>query len=233
MAAQLAANNKLGFFDSVLAQTQTNGRGQMRRKWISPTGNIYATLRLPNINPFDQDYAAPATGALLAHALNALGLNIKLKWPNDLVCVHDDQIYKIGGILIEERAGVILAGIGLNYASAPRKEALSTDALLEARSLASLNYVHNPNDPREFWRKLVRKLISTYKEDNTFSQNWPNIFNALMVFKNESVLVEDDGATLQGQVMGITEQGNLKLLTHQGLIQLRSGSIRRRDQAKD
>ena len=37
----------LGVFDSLLAESQTNGRGQYRRNWGSPAGNLYASLRLP------------------------------------------------------------------------------------------------------------------------------------------------------------------------------------------
>lgn len=38
----------LGVFDSLLAESQTNGRGQYRRNWGSPAGNLYASLRLPH-----------------------------------------------------------------------------------------------------------------------------------------------------------------------------------------
>ena len=38
---------------SVLVLSQSAGRGQMRRAWSSPAGNLYTALRLPMAPPFD------------------------------------------------------------------------------------------------------------------------------------------------------------------------------------
>ena len=45
---------------SVLCLSQSAGRGQMRRAWSSPAGNLYTALRLPMKPPFDSEAAAPA-----------------------------------------------------------------------------------------------------------------------------------------------------------------------------
>ena len=44
--------HKLNDFDSIIARRQTAGRGQYRRSWDSPEGNIFAALRLPMEGPF-------------------------------------------------------------------------------------------------------------------------------------------------------------------------------------
>ena len=198
----------------------------MRRTWLSPKGNIYAALRLPDLPPFNQDHAALALGALLAKTLTQLKLDLKVKWPNDLVLIQDKIAYKVGGILVEERGGVILAGIGLNYAWAPKKEELSKDALIPAISLSCVNQLAGTKNAREFWHNLVRSLISTYKEEQNFAENWSKIFDDYLIFKKENVCVVDGEKTFQGRIVGICTDGSLHLLTQEGDVFLRSGSIR-------
>ena len=74
----------LGVFDSLLAESQTNGRGQYRRNWGSPAGNLYASLRLPMEPPFVGTEAAVACGAAVCAALEGYGYPAVMKWPNDV-----------------------------------------------------------------------------------------------------------------------------------------------------
>ncbi|MBO4318417.1 MAG: hypothetical protein J5855_09130 [Mailhella sp.] len=134
IAHGLCDEGKLPVFGSVLAQAQTSGRGQMRRVWHSPPGNIYCAVRLPEDGPFGGLSAAPALGAVLADSLASLGLPIALKWPNDLIIKTGSGWGKTAGILLEKRKHLI-AGIGLNLAQAPPPEMLRADAVFPAASL--------------------------------------------------------------------------------------------------
>lgn len=123
---ELAKTENLNPWDSVLAKMQTKGRGQMRRKWKSLEGNIFGAVNLPLINSFATTAASVVTGAFFVLALNEMGFDVKLKWPNDLVYkVHESINYfsgnlndpssfscetrdikswvKVGGILLEEK----------------------------------------------------------------------------------------------------------------------------------
>ncbi len=57
---------------------------------------------------------------MVADELAARGAAVRIKWPNDLLV--DGR--KVGGILVEERGGVVVAGLGLNLGGAPRDHAL-------------------------------------------------------------------------------------------------------------
>jgi BirA family transcriptional regulator, biotin operon repressor / biotin---[acetyl-CoA-carboxylase] ligase len=103
----------------ITAEQQTAGRGRRGSPWISPPGNLYATLLLHD--PAPTEYAAQLSfvAALAVHdaiceRAPALSGKLKLKWPNDLLCGGA----KIAGILIEsERSDERLAaavGIGVN-----------------------------------------------------------------------------------------------------------------------
>lgn len=104
----------------VLADEQTEGRGTKGRRWHSPPGvGLYASfvLRFPEGDPVPAFRLLPlAAGVAAADAvLAASGIEVKLKWPNDLV--RDGR--KIGGILVESvSAGsspdFAIVGVGIN-----------------------------------------------------------------------------------------------------------------------
>ncbi len=120
-------------FSSIICRNQIEGRGQLRRTWNSEAGNLYATLSLPNIYPFSSNLASPLIGALLAKSLTKLGYDIKLKWPNDMVQQDKNgQWSKVAGILLEEKNGELMAGIGININQAPCNNHLRTDYFMPA-----------------------------------------------------------------------------------------------------
>ena len=106
----------------IQARQQTDGRGRRGRSWISPPGNLYATLivRPPSDAPVAQLGFVAALGAgdtLRRHA------QVRFKWPNDLML----EGCKLGGILVETSNGAAAVGIGINIASAPEDTALLDD----------------------------------------------------------------------------------------------------------
>jgi BirA family biotin operon repressor/biotin-[acetyl-CoA-carboxylase] ligase len=103
---------------AVLAEEQTQGRGRRGRSWHSPPGaNLYLSLGWRFHGPVERlSGLSLAIGAMLAEAIAGdCGVDVALKWPNDLY--HGER--KLGGVLIEllaEKNGTIpvIAGIGLN-----------------------------------------------------------------------------------------------------------------------
>jgi BirA family biotin operon repressor/biotin-[acetyl-CoA-carboxylase] ligase len=101
-----------------IADTQEKGRGRLGRVWVSPQGkNIYMSIILqPQIETKDATLITIMAAVASANALRkATGLNISIKWPNDLIC-HER---KIGGILTElktDQKGILFSviGIGIN-----------------------------------------------------------------------------------------------------------------------
>ena len=148
----------------VTAKRQTKGRGRLGREWISPPGNLHASLILSDFGP---QRIAPQLGFVAGlaclDALRALSGNssrLALKWPNDLLL----DGAKLGGILLE---GVTIAaaggsslppiaaviGIGVNCDSAPG------DLPYEARALSALR-VGAPTAPSLFAR-LSDAMVET------------------------------------------------------------------------
>ncbi|MBD5627125.1 MAG: biotin--[acetyl-CoA-carboxylase] ligase [Desulfovibrio sp.] len=225
-AMELAADGRLGIWASVLAVSQTAGRGQLRRHWASPPGNIYAALRLPVSPPFDGGAAAAAVGLLAAEALAALGWMAHIKWPNDLVLIDGGMPRKVAGILLEERGGVLLAGIGVNVVSHPTAEALRAEAALEATSLAESGKGASVPPAPGLWARLVNHMLSAYNDARIFARTWRGRAEALLLWRGRAVTVTDGQAVLNGRLAGLWPSGALRLETEQGAVECTGGSLR-------
>jgi BirA family biotin operon repressor/biotin-[acetyl-CoA-carboxylase] ligase len=102
----------------VLAEEQTAGRGRGGRAWHSERATgIYVTLLLrPKLAPVQAPLLTMMAGLSAHSAVQALtGLEVDLKWPNDLLVRRK----KLGGILTEMHAEpgqirFVIVGIGLN-----------------------------------------------------------------------------------------------------------------------
>src|SRR3954470_11406769 len=71
------------------AERQTGGKGRQGREWFSPLGNLYAStlVRLrPGAPPAPTLALAAAVALHEAAGLFAPAAELRIKWPNDLLC---------------------------------------------------------------------------------------------------------------------------------------------------
>jgi BirA family transcriptional regulator, biotin operon repressor / biotin---[acetyl-CoA-carboxylase] ligase len=113
----------------ITATAQTRGRGRHGRAWISPPGNLYASLLLRDPSPFEDApqlafVAALALRDAVALEAKTLAPRLKFKWPNDLLLAER----KCAGILIEgevtadgeaRKRFIVIIGIGVNCSNHP------------------------------------------------------------------------------------------------------------------
>lgn len=221
VAMNLARQGDLQVWDSVLATRQWAGRGQMRRTWISEPGNLFAAWRLPMPPAPWQNMVSVLVGWALCMGLREFGLPVQLKWPNDLL-LHGR---KIGGILIEERGDVLLAGIGLNMGSCPADEALRRD---HACAAASLGGQLPGMSIFSLWLQLVnfgRLRYSIELSDSTpleFSQ----LIETVLAYFETVVHVSDNRSSVCGVYAGVSPDGGIILRENGGMRILHSGSLR-------
>jgi BirA family transcriptional regulator, biotin operon repressor / biotin---[acetyl-CoA-carboxylase] ligase len=123
----------------VLAEEQTAGRGRAGHQWHSERATgIYATLLLrPNLAPVQAPLLTMMAGLSAHAAVQAVsGLQVDLKWPNDLLIGGK----KAGGILTEMHAEptqirLVIVGIGINVNQErfpPELAGISTSLRLES-----------------------------------------------------------------------------------------------------
>ncbi len=159
---------------AVLAAHQRFGHGQQGRPWQAPPGGVWISAALPwtTVTPSssaqgDSPTASPAAvpaAALglavavgLAQELEALGLAVRLKWPNDLLVVDGDGTpRKLAGLLprLRWRGGVsrwAQVGVGLNGRNRVPAGAISLAQALGGRS-------HPAADPLALAARVLRAL---------------------------------------------------------------------------
>ncbi len=216
VAHALAQEGKLPPWGAVLAACQTDGRGQLRRRWQSPRGNLYVTFRLPDVPIFRTSAAAIFTGVLLAKAFSRLGYPLQLKWPNDLL---NREQAKTAGILLEDRGGILLAGVGVNLRVLPEAEQLRQEHATLAGLLQNFDGKLSPFAPFSLWKTLVGEMISVYKESFAAgtAEALPSMADPFLAWQGEAVIVSNaDGSKLSGRLEGIGLSGGLFLLTSEG-----------------
>ncbi|WP_433265380.1 biotin--[acetyl-CoA-carboxylase] ligase [Actinosynnema sp. CS-041913] len=102
----------------LIAESQTAGQGRRGRGWVSPGGGLYlSVLFRPDGVPANRlPWLTLLAGVALVRTAASVGVQARLKWPNDLLV--DDL--KAAGVLAEiTPAHAVIVGIGLNVARLP------------------------------------------------------------------------------------------------------------------
>jgi BirA family biotin operon repressor/biotin-[acetyl-CoA-carboxylase] ligase len=96
----------------VTAAEQTAGRGRQGRRWSAPAGSALLMSLLLREPPA----LLPLIGAVAV--CEAVGEEVRIKWPNDIVLARGESFAKLAGILIEGRPqeGWAVLGVGVNVA---------------------------------------------------------------------------------------------------------------------
>lgn len=100
-----------------LAEAQVGGRGRLGRNWSSEPGQgIWCSVLLkPDVRPSIAGQFPLLTAVAIAEVLHELGVDARIKWPNDLLI----EGKKVCGILTEmsaelDRINFLVIGFGLN-----------------------------------------------------------------------------------------------------------------------
>lgn len=228
VAFDLAFQKLLGIWDSAIANSQEAGHGQLRRQWISPPGNIYACIRLPAVGVFKTEAATPFLGLLCALALNNLGWPVLLKWPNDLILMVEDEPGKVGGMLLEDRGNVLLAGIGINLASSPSPDKMREKTALNSTFLnRSSGCGKQGIQPLKIWTGLVQQMLALYSRFTNSDDQWQKYYNEFLLWKNKNVEIEDGLIKHSGKLLGIKNDGSIQISSKDGMLSFNSGSLAR------
>lgn len=105
-------------FSVLIAEHQTAGRGRLGRPWFSPAGSgLWMSLLLrPTLPPQLAQLLTLTTATALAEAFEQLDLDVRIKWPNDILTPARK---KLCGVRCEmqadmERVEWLVVGLGVN-----------------------------------------------------------------------------------------------------------------------
>jgi BirA family biotin operon repressor/biotin-[acetyl-CoA-carboxylase] ligase len=142
----------------IAAGRQTAGRGRRGRTWVSPEGNLSATLLIAPAKPAGECAQLSFVAALASSdAISSFGAEVKVKWPNDVLAGGA----KISGILLESASqgsadpAWLAIGIGINLKEHP------SDSEYPATSLPALG-IEAPA-PREALGRLAAAFAKWYE----------------------------------------------------------------------
>jgi BirA family biotin operon repressor/biotin-[acetyl-CoA-carboxylase] ligase len=206
----------------VISDQQTQGRGRLRRRWITNPGAALAFSLI--LRPSDEEqnqfnFFSPLGALAICQALeNRLQLEAQIKWPNDVLI----QRKKVAGILVEtawlgsQLQGLVI-GIGLNItpvALPPANEVLFPAICVEeaaGRPVDRLALLHDILQALFSWRAAIHQPLfrTAWEERLAFRGEWVKIEEA-------SNLTGSSPTT--GQIRGVDETGNLLLATESGKI---------------
>ena len=202
----------------VSARRQRAGRGRRGREWRSATGNLFLSY-VSRLAPRDRWTWIPlATAVAAADHLRSryAGLDVRLKWPNDLWI--DGR--KLGGILCEAVGGgpspFVVIGLGLNCASAPEGLDQPTISLAQARGA--------PTDADEVRDGIVQSIGRTLRELAQAGPAEVAACYALWAALPEGCAIEWE--TGRGIVRGLGPAGELLVATDQGSRALFAEDVR-------
>jgi len=200
-------------FHLIVAEKQTKGRGRYGKKWLSPgLGNIYMTICTEK----DLSFAPISllTGLICINAISQIDntLDIKLKWPNDIL--HKNK--KIGGILIEKEIFnskiKTIVGIGINI-KLDEKEDWWGD-------LSKYGFQNKRN---KLIGKIVNELIGASIEKPI---NWANSWRDSCMHIDKPIEIHREDKKIQYAIFkNIDEEGNAIIEIDNGLEIFKSGQI--------
>jgi len=214
-------------WDALVAARQQKGRGQAERSWISPPGNLYVSWYWPELESIDgatfgwQAMASLLAGYLVASSLESFGADIRIKWPNDLLA--DDR--KICGILVENRGGRLVVGIGVNIAYAPPKQSLTDEFALPAVCLDDLGihisalqlFLHLAETGRKRLESIVRSLTP---------EQFVMQVRKRLAWQGRTVTIRRSfHEAVSGQIIGIAADGGLIVKIDEKTEVIYTGSI--------
>lgn len=208
---------------TVVARSQSEGRGRMGRKWHSPRGNLYVSVLLkPDILPVELPRMSILTSLAVFMALKRGGAAMKLKWPNDIL--FDSR--KIAGVLLEgrtqeNRVDYIVAGIGINLALDPAS--LPEDLRDKAASLREVDIELTVEDLLERLEEGLIRYLGALRGPSWTAARKEFLSHTV---PEGSYINGVAGGAFRGRPVDMTVDGWLVLDTGNGLVTVRSdGSI--------
>ncbi len=218
-AGNIYAKSKPAEGTVVRADTQSAGRGQFGSRWESAAGKnlTFSVILYPTWLAISDQFQLSMAVALALHdlvsSLAPADLPVRIKWPNDLY-IGD---HKTAGILIQNSLSGAniqssIVGIGLNI------NQLKFDAALPNPTSLALSFGQH-FDLEQIESLLFECLEQRYLQLKAGRREAiRSAYEALLYRRGlESIFKETaTGQIFEGIILGVTDAGQLRVLTEQG-----------------
>ncbi len=196
---------------TIVADSQTGGRGRLGRSFFSPESGLYMSVVLdPENIKCSLSLCTPAAAVAVREALENIGIcDVKIKWVNDLLL----EGKKICGILTEARSSErkvnkIVVGIGVNLLTPVG--GFPEDIRNKA---GAINYT---GDKIKLAEDIALRLDEYICSDDAVIYEKYNTHLALIGCEAEVTDYADGNRKIHGTVIGTDKNCFLKIRTSQG-----------------
>ena len=228
----------------VSADEQLTGRGRQNRAWFTPPGTALAIslLTRPAIAASHAMRLTMLAGLAAVEGIEqATGLRLDLKWPNDVVTMHNAQFtahnaqlhpsalslqpLKVGGILTEasfqgDSIEYAVVGLGINV-----NVDFSGNAELQTIATSLKTLRGNEIDRAVVLKAIVAACVERYAwlhDGERLREAWA----ARLINLGREIRVQLDDEIITGRSDGVDDDGALLLRTPDGQVQrLLSGDV--------
>lgn len=191
----------------LLTRDQRAGRGRLDRSWTTPAGSALAVsvvLRVSAVAPADRGWIPLIAGAAMTRAIAAqlTGLQVTLKWPNDVLVERQ----KICGILAEVLPSdphVVIVGAGVNTSMAAADLPVTT-----ATSFAALGREADEDRLLADYLTFLRDDIATLAVHGGAAVA-PTVSALCATIGADVAASLPDGTVLQGQAVRLDTEGRI------------------------
>jgi len=187
----------------IVAEEQTQGKGQQGRKWISPKGGLYISIVLGE--EYDIHTALLSATLSVQKLLSSYVSDIKIRFPNDLITKNK----KIAGILIEKGNNFTIFGIGVNV----NQKIFPEEIKEKATSLYLIT--GEKYRIRDIEKGILRHLLDTRKLPTPVLFQW---YKKALMLDMPAVLHLKKGPPIRTVIKDITER--FDILTEKGYFKL-------------
>ncbi len=195
----------------IVAEHQTNGKGQFDNKWVSDKGkNLTFSIlaKFKGLKVIQQFYLNYSISIALYNVLKYyIPEKLTVKWPNDILSAN----HKICGILIESsinnsKVNHAIIGIGLNV----NQEKFSSKLV----NVSSLKKVLNKAiDKDELLDKILLEIqYQLHLIDQQKFEEIKQEYESILYKKGvPSMFIDTNNNTFLGKVIGVTNGGKLQI----------------------
>ncbi len=212
-AANLLKTTNVVNGTTILTKRQENGRGQLGTTWHTAPGKnlILSTIIFPMLKNERAFYLNIAVSLAVNRTLKELGIESKVKWPNDIYVDGN----KIAGILIENQiqgkqihSSIIGLGLNVNQLIFPPEINATSIAMEKGIDMEITDVFEKYFVNLDFYIDMLMQ--------SNFDLLLKKYYSVLYRY-NELYKFKDVTGNFEGRITGIDAVGKLQILTQKGL----------------
>lgn len=192
---------------TVVAKSQSSGKGRLGRSWVSPTGGLYMSFILRPGGISKPELITLVTAVAVVDGIkHATGLNTAIRWPNDIMA----RGKKLAGVIAEAQADKqeitqVVIGVGVNCnANVSDAEGLGKEATSLAEEL------EKPTEISELRNSILDSfsyLYDRWRSGEDMMPLWKG--HVATLEKTVAIKLKTNETAFSYQAVGISPEGSL------------------------